>query len=119
LNSSAGSINLIVPVGNPPVAITAAANANSPATAANLTTGAPPLFSPGDTVNVQVNGLDPAVASNLARVQVTVSGLSMPVTQAGGGQVQFVLTQSFGGSPVPVVVLVDGSPSAAFTVAVR
>jgi hypothetical protein len=119
LNTSAGSISVVVTIGNPPVVITGVSNAGGISPAASAAPGAVTYFNPGDTVNVQVSGLDPTVASNLGRVQVTVSGLSMPVIQAGNGQVQFVLSQSFGGAQVPVVVLVDGSTSAAFTIAVR
>lgn len=119
LSSGSGSISLVVPVANQPVTIAAVTNANGPPLAASPTANPTPTFNPGDTVSAQVNGLDPSVASNPGRVQVTVSGIGMPVVQAGNAQVQFVLTRSFGGSPVPVVVLVDGSPSAAFNIAVR
>jgi len=34
-------------------------------------------------------------------------------------QIQFADTQSFGGSPVPLVVAVDGSASAAVTITAR
>jgi uncharacterized protein (TIGR03437 family) len=85
----------------------------------SLVNGAVTFFNPGDTVTVQVSNLDPTVISNPGRVQVTVAGLSMPVTQVSSGQIQFVLDQAFGDAQVPVVVLVDGSASAAFTIAVR
>ncbi len=120
LNTGASAVSLIVAIGNQPVSIQAASNANSfstPSAGAGL--NSTPFFNPGDTVNVQVANLDPSVASNLSRVQVTVSGLVMPVTAAGNGQIQFVLTQSFGGAQVPVVVSVDGSASAPFTIGVR
>jgi uncharacterized protein (TIGR03437 family) len=119
LSGGSGSISLVVPVANQPVTIAGVSNANGPTAAASAAPNAPAIFNPGDTVSVQVNGLDPSVASNLSRVQVTVSGIGMPVVQAGNNQVQFVLTRSFGSSAVPVVVLVDGSPSAAFSIAVR
>lgn len=119
LAGGAGSISLVVPVANQPVTIAGVSNPNGPTPAASAAPNAPAIFNPGDTVSVQVNGLDPSVASNLSRVQVTVSGIGMPVVQAGNNQVQFVLTRSFGSSAVPVVVLVDGSPSAAFNIAVR
>ena len=120
LNTGASAVSLVVAIGNQPVSIQAASNANSfstPSAGAGL--NSTPFFNPGDTVNVQVANLDPSVASNPSRVQVTVSGLVMPVTAAGNGQIQFVLTQSFGGAQVPVVVSVDGSASAPFTIGVR
>jgi hypothetical protein len=77
-----------------------------------------------DVVNVDVTNLDPGVLSNPARLQVTLNGQSMPVqsvTQASNGQVQvqFVLNQSFGGVPVNLAVVVDGSSSAPVPVTVR
>ena len=119
LSGGSGSINLVVPVANQPVTIAGVSNPNGPAGAPGAAPAGPAIFSPGATVSLQVNGLDPSVASNLSRVQVTVSGITMPVVQAGNNQVQFVLTRSFGGAAVPVVVLVDNSPSAAFNIAVR
>jgi hypothetical protein len=74
---------------------------------------------PGEVLTAQVNNLDPSVVSNPARLQVNVAGFPMPVTQVSGGQVQFVINQSFGSAQVPVVVLVDGSPSAAYVIAAR
>lgn len=118
VTGASGSVATVVNLGNPPVSIQSVSNANAGPPLASSSTGAS-FFNPGDTVNVQVSGLDPSVSQNLARVQVTVSGLPMPVTQAGNGQVQFVLTQSFGGAQVPVVVSVDGSASAGFTIGVR
>jgi uncharacterized protein (TIGR03437 family) len=119
LNTGTNSVSVAVTIASPPVAITGVSSANSSTAFSSSAASTVPLFNPGDTVNVQVIGLDSTVANNLSRVQVTVSGLLMPVTQAGGGQVQFVLDQSFGGAQVPVVVSVDGSASAAFNIAVR
>src|SRR5581483_3139609 len=39
--------------------------------------------------------LDPTVAANPSRLQVTVAGMPMTVYSIGSGHVQFVLTQSF------------------------
>jgi uncharacterized protein (TIGR03437 family) len=83
------------------------------------------IFSPGDTLTLAAAGLDPSLAAGYqGRVRVTVSGIDMAVTQvapAGAGtfQIQAVLTQSFGSSPVPLTLVVDGSPSAPATVVVR
>jgi hypothetical protein len=45
----------------------------------------------------------------------------LSITAAGGGvfQIQFAVTQSFAGWQVPLVVLVDGSPSLAMQVTAR
>ena len=119
LNAGSSAISLVVPVGNPPVTIQGASGASGAPVTASSTLGGVTVYYPGDTVTVFVSGLDPTVSSNLSRVQVTVSGIAMPVTSAGNGQVQFALTQSFGGAQVPVVVSVDGSASAPYTIAVR
>ena len=79
---------------------------------------------PGDTVNIYVTGLDPSVQANPSRLQVTVSGVSMPVlgiSSAPGGQfqIQTILTQSFGGQTVPLAVLVDGASSPTVPITVR
>lgn len=78
--------------------------------------------SPGDVLTAVVSGIDPA-AANPGRVRVTVSGVPMTILQiAPQGsqfQIQFALSQSFGGSQVPVVVSVDGSGSAPVAVTAR
>ncbi len=78
-----------------------------------------PAASPGDVLTATLTGLDSTVAANPARLQVTVDGLPMPVLQIGSGQVQFALTQSFGGGQAPVVVSVDGAPSTPFLITAR
>jgi len=77
-----------------------------------------------DILNVQVAGLDPAVPGDPSSMQVTVSGISMPVlavAPASNGlfQIQIILTQSFAGAQVPLAVSVDGSSSAPFAITVR
>ena len=77
-----------------------------------------------DVVNVYVSNLDPSVLANTGRLQVTLNGQPMPVqsvTQAANGQVQiqFVLNQSFGGLPVGLAVVVDGSSSSPVPITVR
>jgi hypothetical protein len=64
------------------------------------------------------------VLSNPSRLQVTVSGISMPVlgiTAAPNNQfqIQIILTQSFAGALVPLAVWVDGSSSTPATFVVR
>jgi len=80
--------------------------------------------SPSDVVNVIVTGLDPAVVANPNRVSVTISGITMPppsITSLDGlqYQLQFVLTQSFGSTTVPVSVAVDGSSSVPYLIPIR
>jgi uncharacterized protein (TIGR03437 family) len=75
-------------------------------------------------LNVLVTGLDPAVVNNPGRLQVTLSGVPMPVlsiTPSGNGQsqIQFIVTQSFGSNQVPVMVWVDGSSSQPVSITVR
>jgi uncharacterized protein (TIGR03437 family) len=79
---------------------------------------------PGDIVNVQVTNVPASIANNPGSVSVTLSGVPMSVqsvTSAGGGafQIQFAVTQSFGGWPVPLVVSVNGSPSMAAQVTAK
>jgi hypothetical protein len=82
------------------------------------------VTNPGDIVNVQVTNVDPGIVTAPNRVQVTMSRVPMNVlsvspVSAGIFQIQFAVTQSFAGSEVPLVVLVDGSPSAAVEVTAR
>jgi uncharacterized protein (TIGR03437 family) len=77
-----------------------------------------------DVVNINVSNLDQTVLGNLSRLQVTINGQTMPVqglAPAGNGQTQitFVLTQGFGGALVNLAVVVDGSSSAPYQIAVR
>jgi uncharacterized protein (TIGR03437 family) len=76
-----------------------------------------------DVVNVLVANLDPTVVNNPSRVQVSLGSLIIPVTisPAGNGQfqLQFVMPQGFGGIPVPLAVVVDGSASLAYMITVR
>jgi uncharacterized protein (TIGR03437 family) len=76
-----------------------------------------------DVINVLVSNLDPGAAANPVRVQVSIGGMLVPVTitpaSNGQYQVQFVMPQAFGGIPVPLAVVVDGSASAPFTLIVR
>jgi uncharacterized protein (TIGR03437 family) len=80
--------------------------------------------SASEMLNVYVTGLDPGVQANPSRLQVTVSGVVMPVlsvSPAPGNQfqIQTILTQSFGGQQVPLAVVVDGSGSATVLLTVR
>ena len=115
-NGAFSAFPVMVEIDGPPPAIASINNAaNQPLSAS---------VGPGDVLNLLVTGLDPGVIANPSRVQVTVSGLNVPVeqiSQASGSQIQIqiVITQSFGGAQVPVVVWQDGSPSQAATITVR
>jgi len=128
-NGSAATASVILQIDGPAPVIAAGSPANSAGVALDTTTAA----TPGDILSVQVTNADPTVVSAPSRVQVRISGVLMPVvsvtqsTAAAAGQpastatllVQFADTQSFGGSPVPLVVSVDGSASVAATITAR
>jgi hypothetical protein len=97
------SVNYGVTVANPPPTIVSIVDTTQ-------TLSAP---GPGDILAVQVNGLLDSTA------QVTVSGIGMPLVSVAGGQILFVLDQSFAGSPVPIAVVVDGAASLPYTLTVR
>ena len=92
---------------------------------ANLTIDASRPASLGEVLNIVVTGLDPSAIGTPGRLRVTVSGVEMQVLQVtpgplpGSYQLQFAMAQWFGGAPVPVVVAVDASASAPYTVTVR
>jgi len=108
LNGPSGSATVEVQVANTAPAITGVFGASG-GQAAN----------PGDVLTASLSGFDSTVAANPSRLQVTIAGLPMTILQIGSGQVQFVLNQSFGGTTVPVVISLDGAPSAPFLIAAR
>jgi uncharacterized protein (TIGR03437 family) len=117
-NGLASAFPVLLQIGNPPPAITGVMNVSG------VPLGAGNSAVMGQVLNVLVAGLDPAVPANLSRLQVTVSGISMPVlgiapASNGQYQIQFTLTQSFAGAQVPLAVWVDGSSSAPFTITVQ
>ena len=117
-NGSVGAFPVILQIGNPPPAITGVTNVSG------VPLDASHSAAMSDLLNVLVAGLDPAVPDDPGRMQVTVSGISMPVlgvTPASNGmfQIQIILTQSFAGAQVPLEVSVDGSSSVPFAIAVR
>jgi uncharacterized protein (TIGR03437 family) len=74
------------------------------------------LASSGDTLMAVVSSVDPSVVSNPSRVQVTIAGISQNISQVSAGPngtvtVSFVVSQSFTGATVPVVVAVNGVTS--------
>jgi uncharacterized protein (TIGR03437 family) len=117
-NGSVGAFPVILQIGNPPPAITGVTNVSG------VPLDASHAAAMSDLLNVLVAGLDPAVPGDPGRMQVTVSGISMPVlgvTPSSNGmfQIQIILTQSFAGAQVPLEVSVDGSSSVPFAIAVR
>jgi hypothetical protein len=64
-----------------------------------------------------VSNIDPSVVGNPGRVQATIAGISQNVSQVNAGSqvgtvaVSFVVSQSFSGATVPVVVAVGGIAS--------
>jgi uncharacterized protein (TIGR03437 family) len=118
IGGAATSNPVLVPIVSPPPVIQTVTNT------AGTAYDSSHFASPSETIDIFVTGLDPTVLGNLSRVQVTVSGVSMPVlsiTPAAGNQfeIQTILTQTFGGQQVPVEVLVDGSGSATVQITVR
>jgi hypothetical protein len=117
LSNGTGSVSIGVPIGNPPPTIQGLSNSQG------TVDGTHPA-NVGDVLTVLVSGIDPSSVPAVSRLQVTVSGLSMAVLQIAPAsnnqvQIQFVLTQSFGGSQVPVTVSLDGSPSNPYTISAR
>jgi uncharacterized protein (TIGR03437 family) len=117
-NGSTAANPIAVQIDVPPPTIQSVTNASGVAYDVSH-----PAFSQ-DVVNVNVSNLDQTVLGNPGRLQVTINGQSMPVqsvTPAANGQTQitFVLTQGFGGAPVNLAVVVDGSSSAPVPITVR
>jgi uncharacterized protein (TIGR03437 family) len=118
IGSGASANPVLVQIANPPPVIQSATSSSGAAF------DSAHFASAGDVIHVFVTGLDPAVQSNPPRLQVTVSGVGMPVqsiTPASNNQfeIQVTLTQSFGGQQVPLAVIVDGSSSATVQITVR
>ena len=84
-----------------------ALNASSPATS-------------GDTLDLNVTGLDPSVLTNTGRMSVTVAGVSVPVVNIiantdGSDDIWVTLNQVSTGQ-FPIAVWVDGSSSSAVSI---
>jgi uncharacterized protein (TIGR03437 family) len=115
VSNGTGSVNLVVPIANTAPVIQGITNSQGSPVAA----GQP--ASVGQVLSVAVSGIPPSSAPPLSGVHVSVSGLSMTVLSIAPApnsqlQIQFVLNESFGGSQVPVVVSLNNSPSAPFTI---
>jgi len=120
-NGSVSALPVYLQIDSTPAVISSA-----PSTPGGMSNAASSIqtVNPGDVVSVQITNADPGVVSAPNRVAVTLSGVPMAVqgvTSLGGGvfQIQFAVTQSFGGWQVPLVVLVDGSPSLSIPVIAR
>ena len=121
-NGAASALPVYLQIDSPPAVIDVspgAAGAVSNALGAGVQ-----AVNPGDVVTVQVTNVDAGIVTTPSRVMVTLSGVPMAVLNVaavGGGvfQIQFAVTQSFAGWQVPLVVLVDGSPSLATQVTAR
>ncbi|HEV3200460.1 MAG TPA: matrixin family metalloprotease [Bryobacteraceae bacterium] len=116
-NGSQDAFPVMVQIDGPPPSIAGVNNQSN-----QSLNGAP--VGAGDILNVVVTGLDPGVLTNQSRVQVAVSGVMMPLLSIsplpnGQFQIQFIVTQSFSGASVPLVVWVDGSSSQPFNITVR
>ncbi len=116
-NGSVAANPIVVQIDVPPPTIQGVTNASGvPYDATH------PAFSQ-DVVSVLVSNLDPTVLSNPGRLQLTLNGQAVPVQSlnpmAGQTQIIFVLTQGFGGVPVNLAVVVDGSSSSPVALTVR
>ena len=115
-NGSAAAPPVGLQIDSAPPVIAAITDMSNPST---------PSAGPGDTLLVTLLNVDPSVVNNPSRLQVTVSGLPMYVSQVMAGvqlgtiQVAFAISQSFGSSAVPVVVAVDGVRSGPLTLIIR
>jgi uncharacterized protein (TIGR03437 family) len=126
-SGSASTAPVLLQIDGPPPIVGTVANAVGIALDANT------AANPGDILSVAVTNVDPSVAGAPNRVQVRISGVLMTVlgvtqtTASPAGQpastavlqIQVADVQSFGGSQVPLVVSVDGSPSTAVTITAR
>jgi hypothetical protein len=137
LSASSGQLNFQVPAGflTGPAVLTIGTGSESTSIVLAISPAPPVIASitnlnnafvdsthsagPGDILTITANGLDPTVASNPGRVQVTVGGIAMPILGINGSQIQFTLNHQFGGSPEPVLLIVDGSASLAYTILAR
>ena len=117
-NGSSSSFPIEIQVDSAPPAITQVTSALGQL----LDTSHP--ASAGDILLATVSGVDPSVANNTTRVQLTVSSVPMAVLRvtavsANTVQVAFLVSQSFGGFTAPVVVTVDGARSSPYNIIVR
>jgi uncharacterized protein (TIGR03437 family) len=83
------------------------------------------ILSPDDSVTLTAVALDSSLANGyVGRLHVTIAGVDMAVQQVtpvapGAFQIQVTITQSFGGSQVPLALVVDGASSTPWNVVVK
>jgi uncharacterized protein (TIGR03437 family) len=118
-NGLAAAPPIELQIDSPPPAIQQIANG------ANQVLDSTHVAAPGDTLIATVSGADPSVIGSTGRVQITISGVPMYVSQIKAGapsgtvQVYFVISQSFGASAASVVVTVDGVRSSPYALIIR
>ena len=110
VSNGSGVVTLIVPVGDPPPVIQGVASSQG------LPVDSMHPANVGDVLSVYVTGFNPGAIPALSRLSVSISGLPMTLLSVapavnGQFQIQFVLSQSFAGSEVPLAVSLDGSSS--------
>src|SRR5579875_650718 len=116
-NGSALSPPVGIEIDNAPPSIQSIGNSSGQLSAATAAMA-------GQVLTAVLSNIDPTVVNNPLRVRVTVSGLPatvlsvLPGSQFGTVTVSFVVSQSFGGASVPVVVWVDGAPSSPYPIVV-
>ncbi|HEY7389515.1 MAG TPA: IPT/TIG domain-containing protein [Bryobacteraceae bacterium] len=120
LNSGqATSPTVWIEIDNAPAVIQQIANSSGQVLNSSVTAA------PGQVLIAILSNIDPTVVNDPTRVQVTISGLPvtvlsvLPGSQSGTVTVSFLVSQSFGGASVPVVVSVDSAPSSPYPVIVQ
>jgi uncharacterized protein (TIGR03437 family) len=115
-NGSQNAFPLVVQVDPPPPVVIGMLNASG-ATLGNT------AVTKGDQISAVVTGLDPQTA--LSRVKVLIGGSAMDLstiaayTSPGQTQVSFTLNRSFDPGTQPLLVQVDGSSGASWTINVH
>jgi uncharacterized protein (TIGR03437 family) len=118
-NGATAAPSLWLEIDNPPPVIQQVAEATGQILTASFAASA------GDVLVANVSNVPASVAGNSSEVEVTVSGLPMAVlqvaqaSQPGTVAVSFVVSQSFGGATVPVVVTVQGASSSPYEIVVH
>jgi uncharacterized protein (TIGR03437 family) len=119
-NGSSSAPAIEIEIDNAPPVIQQVASASGQALSTSNTAYA------GEVLTATVSDVNASsLVSNPSLVQVTLSGLPMAVleVQAGTKQgtvtVSFVVSQSFGGSTIPVVVTANGAPSSPYEIIVQ
>ena len=117
-NGSSNSFPFAAQIDNaPPVILGVVNSQNQPVG------GAPSVFA-GDTIFVTLSGVDAGILQNPGRLSASAGGVQMPVLQVSPGlapgtiQVAVKISQSFGGSSVPLLIRLDASFSDPYSITV-